>query len=188
MSLRLTLMAEQKRVPPQITDPTGRTVAANIRRHRERQGLSTYELARKLADAGRPMTASALGRLERAERRVDAGDLVALAVVLDVPPIALLMPSTARGGVELTGTGGIDGGTGLVDGRRAWAWAQGREPLRYPPGLDDQGRARYLAVWLMAVTPEGPDFDMTTAEGRDAFIAALKAGAWGTDDRTGSDG
>ncbi|WP_307044340.1 helix-turn-helix domain-containing protein [Streptomyces achromogenes] len=181
-------MPEQKRVPPQITDPTGRTVAANVRRHRERQGLSTYELARKLADAGRPIAASALSKIERGERRVDVGDLVALAVVLDVPPITLLMPSKAHGGVELTGTGGIDGGTGLVSGKRAWAWAQGREPLRYPSGLDEQGRARFLAVWLMAVTPEGPDFDMTTAEGRDAFIAALKAGAWGTEDRTGSDG
>lgn len=180
MGPSLAFMTEKKR-PQRVTDPTGLTVAANIRRHRERQGLSTYELGRRLSEAGRPMAPAAIGALERAERRVDVGDLVALAVVLDVPPTALLLPPTTVDGIEVTGTGGIDRGTGRISGKWAWEWAQGRRPLRYPSGLDEQGRARYLAVWLMAVTPEGPDFDMTTAAGRDAFMAALKAGAWGTE-------
>lgn len=181
MSLRLTLMPEQKRAP-QISDPTSLTVAANIRRHRERQGFSTYELSRRLNDLGRPMTPAAVGRLERCERRVDVGDLMALAVALDVPPVTLLLPASLRGDVEITGAG-------AVNARRVLRWSQGREPLRYPDEADDEeSRARFLAMWLMASTPGGRGFDMTTEEGQRALIQALKEGAWGTEVSGGDSG
>lgn len=174
MSLRLTLMPEQKRAP-QITDPTGLAVAANVRRHRERQGLSTYELARRLADAGRPMTPAAVGRIERGERRVDVGDLMALAAALDVPPVTLLLPARLRGDVEITGVG-------TVSSQQVLRWSQAREPLRYPTdAVDEESRARFLAMWLMTSAPGGRGFDMTTSEGQRALIEALKEGAWGTE-------
>lgn len=130
MRLRLTLMPEQKRAP-QITDPTGRTVAANVRRHRERQGLSTYDLSRLLSEAGRPMTPAAVGRIERAERRVDVGDLMALAVVLNIAPASLLLPPDDNPStvVELLPGRAPDGGEVTVTAGRLWDWADGQQPL-----------------------------------------------------------
>lgn len=181
MSLKLALMPEQKN-PQRVTDPTGLTVAANVRRHRERQGMSTYDLARKLSDGGRPVAPSALSKIERAERRVDVGDLMALAVALDVPPVTLLLPASLRGDVEITGAD-------RVNSRRVLRWSQGREPLRYPTEADDEeSRARFLAMWLIASAPGGRGFDMTTSEGQRALIEALKEGAWGTETSGDEDG
>ncbi|MDX5565652.1 helix-turn-helix transcriptional regulator [Streptomyces sp. ID05-04B] len=121
-------MPEQKSAQ-HITDPTGRAVAQNVRRVRERRGLSTYDLARRLTDVGRPMAAAAVGRLERGERRVDVGDLMALASVLEVPPSALLLPldDDPQHSVDVTGAG-------TVPADVAWDWADGKRPLQLPEG------------------------------------------------------
>ncbi|MFD0429005.1 helix-turn-helix domain-containing protein [Streptomyces zhihengii] len=149
-------------------------MAANVRWHRERTGLSTYDLAKKLTAADRPISASAIGKLERSERRVDVGDLVALAAVLNIPPSTLLLPRTVSGDVELTGVG-------KVNGKKAWRWMQGREPLRYPDDVvGAEARSQFLAMWLMASTPQGVGFDLTTQEGQQSLLTALKDGAWGT--------
>lgn len=117
-------MTEQPRPKTQITDATGQAVAANVRRLREQRGMSTYELSRKLKEAGRPIAASAIAKLERAERRVDVGDLVTLAVALRVNPSALLLPleDAPEKTIELTGRG-------AVSAADAWAWADGERPL-----------------------------------------------------------
>lgn len=121
----LPMSEQQKRTPTQITDATGRTVAANIRRLRERQGLSTYQLSGSLQRAGRPISPSAVAKVERCERRVDVGDLTAFAAALNVPPSALLLPpdDSPKSTVEITG-----GGTVAAD--VAWDWLDGRRPLR----------------------------------------------------------
>lgn len=173
-------MTEQKRTPTQITDPTGRTVADNVRRYREGLALSTYQLSKRLADAGRPIAPSAIAKIERAERRVDAGDLVALSTALQVTPISLLLPKNAKGSVEITG-----GGT--VDGRDAWKWAQGRDLLRYPADADEEQRQRMRAMYLLRVTPQGLGWDQTTAEGQRAAFETLRA-AWGEPERGANDG
>lgn len=133
LSRKLAVMSTAPRPKTQVTDPTGKVVADNIRRIRDEiRGWSTYELARKLGDAGRPIAASALSKIERAERRVDVGDLMALAVALEVHPAALLFPPTIEGDVELTGGGRTAAGI-------AWEWAEGERPLKLP--ANDDGAA-----------------------------------------------
>lgn len=131
VSRKLTAMTTDPRPRPQVTDPTGRQVAENVRRVREARGWSTYDLSRRLGMAGRPIAASAIAKVERAERRVDVGDLVALAVVLKVSPSALFLPLKDGPGetVEVTGAGS-------VSAQDAWEWADGAKPLNFTFDLD----------------------------------------------------
>ncbi|NED31963.1 helix-turn-helix transcriptional regulator [Streptomyces sp. SID8499] len=130
LSRKLTAMTAASRPRPQVTDATGRQVAANVRRIREARGWSTYDLARVLESAGRPIAPSAIAKVERAERRVDAGDLTALAAALKVNPSALLLPFTDSPAevVEITGVG-------TVGADAAWDWLDGEMPIeRVVPG------------------------------------------------------
>lgn len=104
--------------------PTGRTVAANLARLRKRSGLTTRELADRLAGGGRAVSQSSITRMERAERIVTADDLVALAAVFGVSPAALLLPLDDAPGaaVDITGAGRIPADV-------AWAWASNERPL-----------------------------------------------------------
>lgn len=126
---------EARRPRPAVQHgPTSMTVAANVRRARKGHGLSTYELADRLASAGHAIAASAVAKIERGERQVTVDDLMALATALDVPPSALLLPphdGTQRI-VELTGAG-------TVPADVAWDWADGKRPLTLPE--DDPGAA-----------------------------------------------
>jgi transcriptional regulator with XRE-family HTH domain len=76
--------------------PTGVNVTHAVRRLREARHLTYAELSRQLADMGREIPPLGLRRIESGERRVDADDLVALAAALNVSPITLLMPETAK--------------------------------------------------------------------------------------------
>ena len=139
VSRKLPVMSTPPRPKTQVTDPTGKTVADNVRRIRDDvRGWSTYELSRKLSEAGRPIAASALAKIERAERRVDVGDLMALAVALDVHPAALLFPPTVEGDAELTGGGRI--AAGIV-----WEWAEGERPLTLPSKDDGAAHNAFQA-------------------------------------------
>ncbi|MDJ0345951.1 helix-turn-helix domain-containing protein [Streptomyces sp. H10-C2] len=103
--------------------PTSKAVGANVRNLREKRGLSTYDVAGRLKRVGRPIAPSAVAKIERSERRVDIDDLVALAVVLDVSPNALLLPAVAdesRVGI----TSEVS-----TSSSRAWQWATGERPL-----------------------------------------------------------
>jgi transcriptional regulator with XRE-family HTH domain len=102
--------------------PTAQQVAANLRRLRV--PLSMAQLAARAAALGRTISIDSLSSIELGRRRVDVDDLMVLAQVLGVSPLALLLPcpdesSTA---VELTGTG-------TVTAAAAWAWAEGSHPL-----------------------------------------------------------
>ncbi|WP_280476399.1 helix-turn-helix domain-containing protein [Nocardia farcinica] len=116
--------------------PTGETVRANITRRRERLNLSYAELSRRLDAIGRPIPVLGLGRIERGERRVDADDLTALAVALEVSPTTLLMPShlTPADNVEFTG--------GRAPAMHAWEWLRAETP--YP--LDRHGEDVNVSV------------------------------------------
>lgn len=124
-------MTPKPRAATKITDPTGKHVAANVRRIREARRWSTYELANRLEQAGRPIAASAVAKVERAERRVDVGDLAALAAVLGVSPATLLLPFTERSTDPVEVTGG-----GTVDASDSWKWAQGQRPFKLTPGRE----------------------------------------------------
>lgn len=165
-------MTPQPRTPTQITDPTGRAVAANVRRIRDEvRGWSTYELSRKLAKIGRPIAPSALAKVERGERRVDVGDLMALALALRVNPNALLLPATVDGEIELTGGSARPAGD-------VWEWAEGNRPLDL--SVNDDGTAHNL--FQTDARPSGrrkfvsgPLGEVTlSAEGRRMFEAYLQ--------------
>lgn len=117
--------------------PTGMSLTENVRRLREDRGISYAELSRRLADMGREIPPLGLRRIESGDRRVDADDLVALAVALGVSPISLLMPAseTGAGIVEATG---VDGG---VECRRLWRWLKAEATL-----LDEKPDAYFAFV------------------------------------------
>jgi len=69
---------------------TAERVAANVRALREVRGLSIYSLSDALNGAGRPITPSAVAKIERLERHVTVDDLAALAAALKVTPQQLL--------------------------------------------------------------------------------------------------
>jgi transcriptional regulator with XRE-family HTH domain len=152
---------QQPRSRTQVTDETGRAVASNVRRVREVRGLSTYELSRRLADVGRPIAASALAKVERGERRVDVGDLTALASVLGVSPVTLLLPADARGTASITGAG-------EVDARLAWQWAWCNEPLTLPESEEEAERAH--TEFLLYSRPIG----LFTSQGDDRIPGYMR--------------
>ncbi|MEU2584521.1 helix-turn-helix transcriptional regulator [Streptomyces avermitilis] len=103
--------------------PVSRHVAANVLRFRTDRGLSTTRLSATLKELGHSIPATGITRIEKGERRVDSDDLVALALALNVSPVALLLPPTedSQSPVELT-----DKVTLPADA--AWKWADGEAP------------------------------------------------------------
>lgn len=79
--------------------------------------LRVVSLAR-LAEIGRDIPPLGLRRIESGERRVDADDLMALAVALGVSPISLLMPASETGQDQVEATGV----NARVEARQLWRW------------------------------------------------------------------
>lgn len=117
---------------------TGRTVQANVRRLREAENLSYAELSRRLEAIGRRISELGLRRIEGGDRRVDADDLMALAVALDVSPIALLMPETTGEQWDETPIGA----TGFPDGIAPQRFWNSLRASTAPPG------SRNSILWL----------------------------------------
>lgn len=160
---------EKRRARPAVQyGPTARTVADNVKKFRDRRGLTIYELAGALKKAGRPITPSAIAKIEKKQRQVTVDDLMALAVALDVNPVMLLLPGTVQGDVELSG-----GGT--VTAKAAWDWFRKDMPLRTPP--DDDGSA---IVAFRLNLPRGiRSFKITTPAGMRAALEADQDGGDG---------
>ncbi|MEU1956132.1 helix-turn-helix domain-containing protein [Nocardia rhamnosiphila] len=116
--------AKATKAPKNPLGATGRTVAKNVERLRKKQGLQYTELAARLEEIGRPIPTLGLRHIEASRRRVDADDLVALAVALRTTPNALLLPPTddPQHLVEITGSPNETGAS-------VWKWANGERPL-----------------------------------------------------------
>lgn len=115
---------------------TGERVSSNLAILRSAQGLSTTQLSVKLGELGRPIPPSGITKIEKQVRRVDADDLMALALALKVTPNRLLLPvPTDEGAVALTST--VE-----VDLEEAWHWACGDRPLPSTGETVRQRRAR----------------------------------------------
>lgn len=143
-------VAEDKKNP---LGPTGDHVRANVERLREARGLTKKDLADEAARQGRPIPPLGISRIEAGKRRVDADDLLALALALNVSPLALLLPPEGHSEwrtVQLTAE--VEA---LVTD--AWLWAVGSRALPAEPGdepdqerqeafeqLSLSGRERYL--------------------------------------------
>jgi transcriptional regulator with XRE-family HTH domain len=101
--------------------PIGENVKDAVKRFREDRRLSYAELSRKLTDLGREVPPLGLRRIESGDRRVDADDLVALALALSVSPLALLLRPTEAGAVLPNGE--------RYSAARIWEWGTGQHPL-----------------------------------------------------------
>jgi len=157
----LTVRNQAAIVPSMETDKigsVGQRVAANMKHFRGRMGVR--ELSRRMTDLGRPILPSGITKIELGQRRVDADDLVALAVALEVNVNALLMPrDPAAQGVELT----PDYAT---SGEMAWRWAVGEYPAlhwegdRILGGWETDSRTVSIALmdlWYERVRPYEDD-------------------------------
>jgi transcriptional regulator with XRE-family HTH domain len=100
--------------------PIGTNVLHAVARLREERRLSYAELSRRLGDLGRDIPPLGLRRIESGERRVDADDLIALALALEVSPLALLLPTNAS---SLVANGD------RYAAERIWDWARGHQAL-----------------------------------------------------------
>jgi transcriptional regulator with XRE-family HTH domain len=105
--------------------PTARRVAANVKRLRGERGLDLKGLSARLSGLGQSIGVAQLSKLERAERRVDTDELVALAVALEVSPNLLLLPHEAPADDEPVGLTPQVG----VSWDAAWWWATGTRAI-----------------------------------------------------------
>lgn len=104
--------------------PIGAYVVDNLKQLREARGLTYQKLSDRLRELGRPIPTLGLSRIENGNRRVDADDLVALAIALDVNPAALLLPRNTAPGDEIRLAPDF-----AVAAVSAWEWSAGRYPL-----------------------------------------------------------
>ncbi|MDI3210489.1 helix-turn-helix transcriptional regulator [Arthrobacter sp. AL12] len=130
--------------------PTGEYVRENVARLRGR--MQYKELSEQLGELGRPIPPLGLRRIEAGERRVDADDLMALAVALGVPPNSLLLPHVDPGEAPPATA------VGEVDFQELWHWADGIMPLHgadtETAGQRAERRARSRPAFPGAGSPE----------------------------------
>lgn len=133
-------MAEEKKNP---LGPTGEQVRANVMRIREARGMTKKQLADRVQELGRPIPPLGISRIEAGTRRVDADDLVALAIALNVSPPTLLLPAD-RGAdpyIDLTPAA-------PTTVSRAWKWARGDSALPDEPGEEAPQEKQDAYEWL----------------------------------------
>lgn len=121
--------------------PTGDRVSSNVKEARRIRGYDLKELSKRLDSLGHPINFNGLSRIENRLRRVDSGDLIALALALDVTPDWLLFgPDSSSSKVPLTKAFS-------TSSRKIWNWATGTEPLL------DKTRPE---AWRALVRPDSP--------------------------------
>lgn len=172
---------------------SSKRVAANLRHIRREHDVTTAALSQRLASIGHPIADTGITKTEKEDRRVDADDLVALALALGVTPNTLLLPP-----VGYLGASDSHQLTPAVSGsaEELWQWAQGERPLDLPiPGAEawlggPEHRDLMFAVrnrpYLAAVHAPGSDHATPAPELRELSVAvqrAMKAGATGTEIR-----
>lgn len=77
-------------------------IARELRRHRERRGLSAQELADSCAALGMPIQRSVIANFENGRRAsIGVAELLVFAAVLKIPPIWLIAPMGFESSVEI---------------------------------------------------------------------------------------
>jgi transcriptional regulator with XRE-family HTH domain len=80
-------VAPRRKVPEL---PYEAAVVQRVTAERERRGMSREAMAQALTDAGCPLAAGAVVRLESGRRRVTLNETIAYSVVLDLPLVELV--------------------------------------------------------------------------------------------------
>ncbi|MEU7163163.1 hypothetical protein AB0A70_00685 [Streptomyces morookaense] len=149
-------------------------VAEQVRRHRERLGLSREQLAAECARLGAPeltyaaLVSIELGRRDKAGKRrreVSVDELLVLGLALAVPPLLLALPLGTDGTVPTVPT---------ADPRApytVWKWVTGEETPTLGGPVDGRHQAesrrianngpRWTAAWAEAAYPASlyPEFE-----------------------------
>ncbi len=102
--------------------PLTRQFGASLSRFRKQRGLSLAQLAQQLEEIGCPLHLNTLNKIEHGRRGIDLDEVVALARVLRVPPLALVFPLGHQDVVD------------ILPGQRVGTWAaakwfSGEEPF-----------------------------------------------------------
>lgn len=160
-------------MPTAELGPTGERVAENAKALRAR--VPVREMSQRLAKIGRPILPSGLTKIEQGSRRVDADDLVALALTLNVTPNRLLLPADASDtAIKLT-----DAVTATAS--EAWRWASGERPLTEAEpakGLERGRQIHQLRQWRLENRPHDvrlDDFDFEEFEEHREQLARVSA-------------
>src|SRR5579875_2632397 len=90
MTGTLAVMARREMEP----GATARRAADNLAKIRSSRRMSQAELAGRVTQLGRPMSASVVSKTEKLDRRIDVDDLIAFAIALGVTPNRLLLPAS----------------------------------------------------------------------------------------------
>ena len=132
--------------------PTTKRVAANVRRLRQKQGMSARELSQRTSELGHEIPTEGIQKIEAAAdgrpgaRRIDVDELTVLSVALGVGPGTLLLPDDIREDTEVTGAG-------RVSGLAAWEWYRLQRPVELS---EDHGEAvRQLWLFRAMAMPAG---------------------------------
>lgn len=121
------------------------TVVSRLKELRRRRGLTAQQLADRMADAGIPWEYGVVAKLETGRRKsLSIPEWLALAFVLDVPPLTLLLPTEDAAYQVTPRTAAQSAAVG--------AWMTGAHPLLTQEPPEDYGdpysrQVRYLAEW-----------------------------------------
>ncbi|MGR7023745.1 helix-turn-helix domain-containing protein [Geodermatophilus sp. URMC 62] len=159
----------------QVTGPSER-VARNVRELRELRRLTVRDLAARLREIDhQPLShPSAVSKVENGDRRVNADDLVALAVALDVSPNRLLLDGGASESEPVQLTPAV-----VVPQADAWRWVTGEQqlPQREPKSFEDLVAE---GDFIRTNRPHDPPSALTTNQLREhieaGHLAALREG------------
>jgi transcriptional regulator with XRE-family HTH domain len=99
----------------------------NVTSLRRKRDLTRERLSKRLSEMGRPIAMTGLARLEAGRRRVDADDMVGLALALGVSPVRLLLPGRDENDEHPADVALTD--TVTLPWESAWKWGVGEMPL-----------------------------------------------------------
>ncbi|GAA1980402.1 hypothetical protein GCM10009799_01920 [Nocardiopsis rhodophaea] len=166
--------------------PTGETVRKNVKRLRQDRRLTFAELSRQLKEMGREIPTLGLSRIEEGKRRVDADDLVALAMVFDVSPATLLLPPSEDADERVSVLPAHD-----TPWRTAWRWVHGEHPY-WEPGADNELRGDDERQWQERlrrfISENRPYEESSPVHEIDRFLCSRIDGPWHLDMDHSSDG
>jgi transcriptional regulator with XRE-family HTH domain len=120
----------RKPVPESWSTDLTMTIGRQVKRWRDVRGMSAEKLAERVRELGHPYTRSQVNNLEGDRRRQSASvsEVLAIAAVLNIPPIELLLPIGTEDAVRATPKLTIDPWTAAL-------WFMGEQPL---PPVDDK--------------------------------------------------